>query len=314
MIAAEVDRHAEDGEGPGPGQRVLHRQVDEVGVQCGGHPGGVGVPEQDVERRRSLAEQVVVDPVVPHQVAGPQPREHLGQRPAVEVSLARRLRLGPARHPLVDEGGHRPGVVVVDDRHRQAERGQPVLPADTGEVGRCDAREDAAGAHATEHRPRAAGDLLHGVEGVQDGTDVGVEVPGGVPRVRVAPGDDEHLPALPDAELDQAPLRGEVDRVELVDRGRDHQRRHLVDLVGLRRVLDQLQHLVAKDDPAWRRGDVVAQDEAAAVDHLRNARCRGQVLHQLLAPAHQAQPRGVDDRLGRGRVDQRDVAGGGRLG
>ena len=88
---------------------------------------------------------------------------------------------------------------------------------------------------------------------------------------------------------------------------------HLVDLVGLRRVLDQLQHLVAEHDPARRGGDVLAHGEPGAVDHLGNARCRDQVLGQLPASAHQAQPRGVDHRLGRGRVDQRDVAGSARL-
>ena len=310
---AEVDRGAEDGQGPGPGERVLHRQVHEVGVQCCGHPGGVGVPEQDVERGRSLAEQVVVDPVVPHQVAGPQPREHLGQVPAIEVPRARRPGLGPFRQPRVDQGSHRPGVLVVDHRHCENEPGQPLLLPDGGEVARCDAREDAAGAGPTEHRLRGAGDLLDGVEGVQDAAHVGVQVPGGVPRIRVAPGDEEHLPPLPDAELHQAPVRGEVECVELVDGGWDHQRRHLEDLVGLRRVLDQLQHLVAEHDPAGRRGDVVSQDEAAAIDHLRKPR-RGQVRCQLPAPAHQAQPRAVDRCLGRGRVDQRYVARSGRLG
>jgi hypothetical protein len=49
---------------------VLHREVDEVGVEPGAHPRGVGVPEQDVEGRWLLAEQVVVHPVVPDQVLG----------------------------------------------------------------------------------------------------------------------------------------------------------------------------------------------------------------------------------------------------
>ena len=37
---------------PGVDELVVHGEVDEVGVQAGGHPGGVGVPEQDVEGRR----------------------------------------------------------------------------------------------------------------------------------------------------------------------------------------------------------------------------------------------------------------------
>src|SRR4029453_15986439 len=134
----------------------------------------------------------------------------------------------------------------------------------------------------------AARDLLDGVECVQDAPNVRVEVPGGVPRIRVAPRDHEHLPALPDAELHEASPRGEVERVELVDRRGYDQHRNLIDLVGLRRVLDQLQYLVTEDDTAWRCSNVVAEVEAAAVDHLRKARCRAQVLHELLASACQA--------------------------
>ena len=46
---------------------------------------------------RLLAEQVVVDPVVPDQVARAQPGEHLGERPAVEVAAARGLPPSPRR-------------------------------------------------------------------------------------------------------------------------------------------------------------------------------------------------------------------------
>ena len=70
----------EHGGRAGLGQRVADRHVDEAAVQPGGHPGGVGVPVEDVEGRRRLALQVVVDPVVPDQVVGPQPGEHLRQR------------------------------------------------------------------------------------------------------------------------------------------------------------------------------------------------------------------------------------------
>jgi ABC-type glycerol-3-phosphate transport system permease component len=48
-----------------------------------------------------------------------------------------------------------------------------------------------------------------------DGQLVGVQVPGGVPCVRVAPGDHEDLQALADQELSQAAPRSQVDHVKL---------------------------------------------------------------------------------------------------
>ena len=74
----QVDRGPEHRRLARLGQRVADRDVDEVAVQRRAHPGGVGVPEEDVEVRRRLALQVVVDPVVPHEVVGPQPGEDLG--------------------------------------------------------------------------------------------------------------------------------------------------------------------------------------------------------------------------------------------
>jgi len=58
------------------GESVVERGPDEVAVQAGRQPDAVLVPVQDVERGRVLAEQVVVDEVVPDQVVGTQPREH----------------------------------------------------------------------------------------------------------------------------------------------------------------------------------------------------------------------------------------------
>ena len=80
---------------------------------------------------------------------------------------------------------------------------------------------------------------------LEDRGGVGVEVEVALLVVRVAPGDHEHLLALADQVLDQAAPRGEVEHVVLVDRRRDEQQRDLAHLVGLRRVLDQLEDLGA---------------------------------------------------------------------
>ena len=112
-------------------QRVAQAQIEEVAVQTGGHPGGVGVPEQDVERRGIPALQVVVDPVGPDQVVGPQPREHLGQTSPVEIAAGLRHRRGRPRGRLVEQRARDPGLRLVEDAHREPERGHPPgeLPA-----------------------------------------------------------------------------------------------------------------------------------------------------------------------------------------
>ena len=61
------------------GERIFEIQVEKVTVQSGRQVGRVVVPVQDVEHGRTVTEQVVVDPVVPDQVVGTQPGEHLRQ-------------------------------------------------------------------------------------------------------------------------------------------------------------------------------------------------------------------------------------------
>ena len=67
---------------------------------------------------------------------------------------------------------------------------------------------------------------------------------------RVAPADDEDLVALRDQVLDDRAAGREVPDVELVDLRRHDEDRARPDLVGLRRVLDQLQVVLGVDDRA----------------------------------------------------------------
>ena len=69
-------------------------QVEEVGVQPGREARGVVVPVQDVERRRVVAHEVVVDPVVPHEVVRSQPGEDPGHVLAGEHARPKRSRPG----------------------------------------------------------------------------------------------------------------------------------------------------------------------------------------------------------------------------
>ena len=65
-------------------ERVGEVEVDVVAMQAGRQAGRIGIPVQDVESRRLVAEQVVVDPVVPDQVVRPHPGEHPCQIVAVD--------------------------------------------------------------------------------------------------------------------------------------------------------------------------------------------------------------------------------------
>ena len=137
---------------------------------------------------------------------------------------------------------------------------------------------------------------------------VAVQIPVPVPGVRVAPADREHLMALADQVLGHAAAGREVGDVVLVDHRRDDQHRVLVDLLGRRRVLDQLEHLGAEDHRARRDGQIAAHLECARLDHRRDARRLRHVRSQCPEPAQRAQAAGVHQRLDCGRVQQRIVA------
>ena len=107
-------------------ERVIQPDVDEVAVQPGCQPDRVLVPVEDVERGRRLAEQVVVDDVVPHEVVGAQPREHARERLAVEVALAGGLGDRRGGDVASAERRKRALAVVVKRAHHQRQARDPV--------------------------------------------------------------------------------------------------------------------------------------------------------------------------------------------
>lgn len=305
---SQVHLPAEDREGAGVHQGVGQRHPDEVLVQAGRHAGGVGVPEQHVERRRALAHQVVVDPVVPDQVVGPQPGEHPGQRLPVEIAQPLRLRHRNPGSALVDHGADGAGPGLVEQGHAQRQPRDPVLLAGGRQVGHRQAADDATGAQAQQVTAIASGDLLHRLQRGKDRPDVGVQIPPAVLGVRVAPGDREDLHAGVQQVLDRAAARRQVGDVELVDHGWDQQQRDLADRLGARSVVDQLEDLGTQDHRTLAHGDVAADGEAGPVDHRRDAGLGAHVLGELLQAARVAAPTGVQPDLERRRVEQRIVA------
>ncbi|MNH98014.1 hypothetical protein D3C73_507260 [compost metagenome] len=138
-----------------------------------------------------------------------------------------------------------------------------------------------------------------------------VEAELGLVPVRVDPGADEDGEPLRAQPADQGVRRLQVQDVEFVDPRREDQQRDRVLRVRGRVVLDQLEQLVAPDDLARRRGDVLAQDEAAVVGlaDLQLARPALQVGGEVLHPAHQGFAAGLGQRLQRHGVRRQEVGG-----
>ena len=123
--------------------------------------------------------------------------------------------------------------------------------------------------------------------------------------VGVAPGDHEDLLALVDEPFDHAAAGGEVEHVVLVDRRRREQQRHLADLLGLRRVLDQLEHVGAQHDRARGEREVLADRELGGVDGGGKTR---EVAREATGPLDEVGAPLVDALLDHARVRPREVA------
>ena len=96
-------------------------------VRGAGHPGAVGVPVQEVEGRRLVAEQVVVDHVAPDQVVRPQQVEHVGHLAAVEIAALHHLLLDEVDGRLVHEHGRVADPGEILHGHHEAGRIEPLV-------------------------------------------------------------------------------------------------------------------------------------------------------------------------------------------
>src|SRR5471032_2048907 len=106
-------------------QRVVLEEVQQVAVKGRGQAGVVVVPVENVERRRFLAQQVVVDPVVPDQVVGPHPGEDPRQVTTVEYTLLVGAALGRLQGLFVGEQGGRAVQLAVEQADQVGGAGYP---------------------------------------------------------------------------------------------------------------------------------------------------------------------------------------------
>ncbi|CRI74747.1 Uncharacterised protein [Chlamydia trachomatis] len=100
---AQVDGRAAYLQAARMAQGVVLEEVQQVAVQGGGQARVVVVPVQDVERRRFLAQQVIVDPVIPDQVVGAHPGKHLGHVAAIQHALLVGAALGGLQGLFIGE-------------------------------------------------------------------------------------------------------------------------------------------------------------------------------------------------------------------
>ncbi|MNF70171.1 hypothetical protein D3C84_520720 [compost metagenome] len=300
----EVDGRAAHFQCIGAGQWVAFEHFDQVAVERRGQPGGVVVPEQDVEHRRLVAQQVVVDPVVPDQVVGAHPGEDFRHVAAFQYAGLIRMPFGGLEGLLVDEQGH----VAVQGRVEHADQqgqGVDLVLADRGVVAQQRGAGDAAGAGAENVHVLAAGDGRDDVDRFLERFDVGRQAPLALFLGRVAPADDEGLQVAAQAVARQAFFRAQVEHVELVDLWWYHQQRTLVHLLGGGAVLDQFQHVVAENHGPLAGAQALADFEGAHVDLARHAAVVDQVLGQVGEAVEQALAAGLEeafDRRGVGRA------------
>jgi hypothetical protein len=162
--------------------------------------------------------------------------------------------------------------------------------------------------------PRLAGDLEDRAGRVLQRLDVGPEIPVALCRRGVAPAHGEHLEALLDRELDEAPPRRQIEDVVLVDLRRDEKERPREHARRRRLVLDELEHLAAEDDLAGRRRQALADAERPAIDLRRQAAVLAQVVREVARAREQALAARRERVPERGRVAGEAVGRRQRLG
>ena len=100
---------------PGLREAVRREESKKIGMQLRRQPRRVVVPEQDVVGRRIVAQQVVVDDVVPDQIVRPHPREHPREARCLR---RRRVCCDAAFAALILAGVTNSPAVALRDRRR----------------------------------------------------------------------------------------------------------------------------------------------------------------------------------------------------
>ncbi len=192
LILPQIDRHPAERDAAGLHQQVLLVHLAQVeAVHRRRHAGRIGVPIQQVERERLLAEQVVVDDKRPDQVVGTQHVEGRVHVAGFEIALLAHTLFERLQLLLVDKDAELAGLLEIGHRH-EIGRALDAVVALRGHVGEGGGEQGAAEAIADHVGVALASRLGHRVErGQRPLAHVVLEGLAGEPLVRVDPGNHE---------------------------------------------------------------------------------------------------------------------------
>src|SRR4029077_4094744 len=105
------------------------------------------------------------------------------------------------------------------------------------------------------------------------------------------------------------PPLGKIERVILVDDGGNEEDWTLPDLLGLRSILDKLEHLVSHHDVAGRNSEIFTDLERAEVDLRWNRPTLGSILQEVLIAIEQGLPTAINGCLKRRRIAHQEICG-----
>ncbi|SAL07903.1 hypothetical protein AWB81_08397 [Caballeronia arationis] len=309
----QIDRRAKDVQCPGLGEEVVLEDVEQLAVQLRRKACRVVVPVENVEGRRRLAEQIVVDPEVPDEIVGSHPGENATDFLAFQHTLGHAVLfghlygLGRGKEPELRLGG------IVQHRHHQRGRIDCLL---TAACQMAEQRGDRhrTGACAMQVDIRVAGDVAHRLDRFDERGDIRVHVPVAVLLGGIAPAHGEHLKLVLHQILDDALVRSQIEDVELVDLRRHDQLRASVDVRGRWRVLNEFEDLVTKHDCTGRSAEIPADVERRLVDlggHALVVQRIGQHVPQARSETRSARIHELPERRGiaRQRVGRRECVG-----
>ena len=304
----EVDGRAAHFQGVGAYQWVVLEQFDQVAMERCRQACGVVVPEQDVEHRWLVAQQVIIDPVVPDQVVGAHPGEYLGHVAALQHACLVRMALGRFQRLLVHKQRHLGIQGSVQHAYQQGQ-GVDLLLSQRRVVAQQRRAGDATGAGSEHIHVFATGNRRDHIDRFLERLDIGRQPPFALGLGGVAPTDDKSLLPIAQAEARQALIRAQVEYIEFVDLRWHYQQWALVYLLGDGLVLDQLQHIVAKHHRAFAGAQGLADFKGAHVDLAGHAAVVHHVLGQVGQAIEQAFTAGFKEAFDRRRVG-RAVGGG----
>ena len=300
---AQIDRHAAIGHCPRFTQPITEVGVAHIpAIHRTGQIGAVGVPVQQIERRRRLAFEVIADHIRPDEIVRSQRREHEGElRARQNAALADGL-LAHLKRLLIDHATDLAGVGKIEHRGQVSGARNEIL-AFRFEHSERSPEQRAAHTEAQRIDLVATGYVMRDAKRL-DHASLDIVVPAQMTEIRlyVAPRDHEHGMTFGYRVGDVRVFRLQIENVELVDARRHHHERALGDRRGGRCVLYELKEFVLVHHRARRGGDVAADFERRFVGLADVTLAR--IFEKIYQAPREALAVGVDcppDCLGVGR-------------